>query len=486
MLASLVGGQAAVGLLLRGAWDIWAQSAVLLVLIAGACLILCAAILRGRSPLPLRGPLAWAAGLTALSLFSALAGPVPAYSLPCWAAAGAGLLLFPAATLLSSEQRARAEGFIYAAAWALVLLAVYQRRGGMPRPPSALLNANAFAGAILLLLPVAARRRDWALAAGLLVCLWWTRSVGAWLGLSAAVLLHRRGVGPAAFWAGAAVGAAGLVAAYAKLHSPEVLHRLEWWTAAWRMAASAPWLGLGPGSFAYALPAHVAARPELNSLYAHSHFLETAAEKGWPYLLVWAAGLASMLRRAAPSRRFGPVAALAHGVVDYPLSVPGVFWLFCLSTALCLPESEEGAAVRGSRKLPWTAFTLVLAWLAASWTLGNWRADRLRAQAVASLSSGGAPDAAESSLASSEALRPHPEAARLRAQLLLARAGQGDPSLLAAAASHLERAVSMDPYRASNWLILESIYSRLGRSADAAAVRARGARTCPTLRGGTP
>jgi len=441
-------------------------------------------MLRGRAPVPSRGPLIWAAALSALSLLSALMSPVPAYSLASWAAAAAGLWLFPAATLLSSEDRALAERFLHAAAWVLVLLAVYQRREGMPRPPSALLNTNIFAGAVLLLLPVAARRRDWVLAFGLLVCLWWTRSVGAWLGLSVAVLLHRKSVGPVAFWAGAVVGFAGLVAAYAKLHSPEVLHRVEWWTAAWRMSASSPWLGLGPGSFAYALHAHGASRPELNSLYAHSHFLETVAEKGWLYLLVWTAGLASMLRRAGPSRRFGPVAALAHGLVDYPLSIPGVFWLFCLSTALCLPESEEGVAVRGSRKLPGVAFVLVLAWLGGTWTRGNWRADRLRAQAAERLSAGALPDVVEESLAASEDLRPHPEAARLRAELLLSRAGPGDAPLLSAAANHLERAVSLDPYRSTNWLLLEDVYSRLGRPADAAAARARGARTCPTLRAG--
>lgn len=484
MLASLVGGQVAAGLVLRGAWDLWAQSAVLIFLIVGTAALLCAAVLRGRLPIPSRGPLVWAACLAGLGLLSALAGPVPVYSLLVWAASVAGLFLFPAVTLLSSEDRGRVERILYAAAWVLVLLAAHQRLDGLPRPSSALLNPNAFAGAVLLLLPVAARRRDWALAAGLLVCLWWTRSVGAWLGLSVAVLLHRRSVGPVAYWAGAAVGFAGLVAAYAKLHSPEVLHRVAWWTAAWRMASSSPWLGLGPGSFAYALPAHAAARPELNSLYAHSHFLETAAEKGWPYLLVWGAGLAAMLRRAEPSRRFGPVAALAHGLVDYPLSIPGVFWLFCLSTALSLPEAEEGLAVRGSRKLPGMALVAVLACLAGSWVLGNWRADRLRARAVEHVSAGGSAFEAESSLAASEALRPHPEAARLRAQLLLARATSADGSSLVEAAGHLERAVAMDPYRASNWLLLEQIYARLGRASAAAAARARGARTCPSLRGG--
>ena len=473
MLAALVGLQAASGLLLRGAWDLWAQSAVLLALIAGLALWISAGAARGRLPLPSRIPAIWAAALAALSFVSARFGPVPAYALPAWAAAAAGLWLIPAATLLSERERIAVEQAVRAAAWALVLLAVYQRFHGQPRPPSALLNQNAFAGSILLLLPFAARRGDYPLAAGLLLCLWWTHSVGAWLGLAAALVLHRRTVGAVAFWAGAVAGFAGLVAAYGKLQSPEVLHRWEWWAAAWRMAADAPWRGLGPGAFAYALPAYVGARPELSSLFAHQHFLETAAERGWPYLLLWIGGIAALLRRAPGGKRFGPVAALIHGLFDYALSVPGVFWLFCLSIAWALPESEESAAVRGGRKIPAIALALCAAVAASYWVAVNWAADRLRGRVFAEASP--APEALRL-LAASEELRPHPEAARARAQLELSL------DRLEAAAADLERAVSLDPFRASNWMMLEDVYRRLGRPEDAARARARGARTCPSLR----
>ena len=482
MLAALVGLQAASGLLLHGAWELWAQSAVLLALIVGLALWLAAGAARGRIPLPSKAPALWAGALAALSFASARLGPVPAYAVPAWAAAAAGLWLVPAATLLSSREREFVEQSVRAAAWALVLLAVYQRFHGQPRPPSALLNQNAFAGAILLLLPFAVRRGDAPLAAGLLLCLWWTQSVGAWLGLAAALILHRRAVGSLAFWAGAAAGFAGLVAAYAKLQSPEVLHRFAWWAAAWRMSADAPWLGLGPGAFAYALPAYVGARPELNSLFAHQHLLETAAERGWPYLLLWLAGLAALLRRAPAGKRFGPVAALIHGLFDYALSVPGVFWLFCLSIAWALPESEEAVAVRGSRKIPVLALTLCVAASAAYWVGGNWAADRLRARAFSSERPAPTAEVLRE-LAASEALRPHPEAARARAQLELAlAAGPNAPRRLQAAADDLERAVSLDPFRASNWTLLEEVYRRLRRPEDAARARSRGARNCPSLR----
>jgi O-antigen ligase len=461
VLAALVGVQLAAGLLLRGAWDLWAQSAVLLLLIAGLTLWVSAGIVRGRLPLPSSRPARWAAALSVLALGSAWAGPVSVYSLPAWAASAAGLWLIPAAAMLSSAERARVEQILRAAAWILVLLAVHQRFHGVERPPASLLNQNVFAGAALLLLPVAARRRDVPLVAGLLLCLWWSRSVGAWLGLSVALVLHRRAVGALAFWAGALAGFVGLVAAYAKLQSPEVLHRLAWWSAAWRMAADAPWRGLGPGAFAYALPVYAAARPELSTLFAHQHFLETAAERGWPYLFLWLGGLAALLRRAEPSKRFGPVAALAHGLVDYPLSVPGVFWLFCLSVGWALPESEEAAAVPAGRKIPALAATWLVAGSAAFWVAGNWSADRLRARAFAD--GGLSPEQAEALLATSEGIRPHPEAARARADIALAAAGgpASRPNLEKAAAD-LGRAVALDPYRASNRALLEDVRRRLG------------------------
>lgn len=484
MLAALVGVQVAAGLIFRGAWDLWSQALVLLALTAGVGAYGAAGALRGRWDLPNRGAALWAAALAALSFASARLSPVAAYALPAWAAAAAGLWLFPAATLLDAEDRARVEQGIRAAAWLLVLLAIYQRVHGDARPTSALPNQNVFAGAILLLLPFSVRRGDPLLAAGLLVCLWWTRSVGAWLGLSVALMLNRRAVASAAFWAAAAAGFAGLVAAYAKLESVATAHRWIWWGAAWRMGAGAPWLGLGPGSYAYALSAYVPSKPELYSLYAHQHFLETFAERGGPYLALWTAGLAVLLWRAKPALRVGVTAALVHGLVDYPLSVPGVFWLFCLSAAWTLPESEESAPVRRARRVPAAAAALAAAAAFGLWVERGWRADRWRAKAMDDYSSGVAPEQVARELAESESLRPNPEAARMSAEIAVIRAASGDDpgKRLAEAASALERAVALDPYRASNWSMLETVYRRLGRGADADAARRRGARTCPTLR----
>lgn len=453
MLAGFVGSVVASGLLFRGAWDLWAQSVVLLGLLAASSAWLCARLAAGWLPRPDSKLLAWAAALAALSALSAWLSPVPAYSRPAWAAACVGLALFPFISVLDSEGRARVERFLRAAAWVLVLLAVYQRLGGETRPAAAFLNQNAFAGAILLLLPIAARAEDWALAGGLLLCLWWARSVGAWLGLAVALIAHRRAVGTAAFWLGSSAGFVGLVAMYAKLQSAETLHRVEWWKAAWRMAADAPWLGLGPGAYAYALPSHAPVRPELSSLFAHQHLLETAAERGWPYALLWIAGLAVLLKPASPSRRFGPAAALVHGLVDYALSVPGVFWLFCASTALAVPESGRSVNVPLRWRPVLCAVTLAAAGACGASVWRGWSADRLRAQGIVAVREGRLDDAA-AKLAASESLSPHPEAARLRAELLLAARGAEGA---AEAAEHLKRAIALDPYRASNRVLLDSI-----------------------------
>lgn len=462
MLAGLVGAVVAAGLLARGAWDWWAQAPLLLLLIAGGAASLAARAAAGWSPRPSKRWLLWPLALAALSAAAAAASPLPAYAWPAWAAGAAGLALWPLTAALDERGRERVDGFLRAVAWALVLLAVHQRVHGQPRPPSALLNQNAFAGAILLLLPVAARANDRLLQAGLLLCLWWSRSTGAWLGLATALLLHRRAVGAPAFWFGGLAGFVGLIAVYAKLQSPAVLHRLAWWDAAWRMSADAPWLGLGPGAFAYALPAFAPDKPELSSLFAHQHLLETAAERGWSYAFLWLAGLAAALARAPAPLRFGPVAALVHGLVDYPLSVPAVFWLFCVSCARALPVPRESVNLPARWKPAALAFVAVAAIAAARPVWRLWSADRLRARGTAAAE---ARDwaGAEALLARADALQPHPESARLRAELALAAAGEPPaPGELEAAAAHLRRAIALDPYRASNRALLDGVAARLG------------------------
>src|SRR5207302_1593633 len=134
---------------------------------------------------------------------------------------------------------------------------------------------------------------------------WWCHSVGAWLGVAGALMLMRRSTGAAGFWLGVFIAACGLLAVLGKFMAPEVSHRWAWWIAAARMIGARPLLGFGTGSAAYVMPAFETPSAGLSTLFAHQHFLETAAERGLPFLAVWLAGIAGPLRRGGAHKRFG-------------------------------------------------------------------------------------------------------------------------------------------------------------------------------------
>ena len=477
MLPLLIGLLVAAGPLLRGAWDLWAQSLLYLLVVLGLALWAMGRLFVGYFPLPSRRGLAWSAALIAAAGAAACLSPVWAYAVPAWRALALGLWIFPAVAAVSKDQRSAVDEAIRASAWVLLLLAFYQHyHFRMERPPSTFPNQNVFAGTILLLLPLAVQKRDWVLAGGLLLALGWTRSVGAWLGLAGALVASRRSAGVFAYWIGAAVGFGCLVAIYGKLQTPEVLHRWFWWAAAARMALARPLLGFGPGSYAYVLPAYQTPGRDLSSLYAHQHFLETAAECGLPYLAAWVLGLVHCLRRGGAHKRFGALAILIQSLWDYSLSIPSNLWLLCYFAASSSSETSEGVNVPLRRKLPAAIAVAALALVLGRSAWRRWEADRLTAQAVESYQAGRGPAAALALLDASARLGADPEAERLAAELELSRRD------LRAAARHLERATALNPYRASNWTALEGIYRRLGDEEAARRKRREGAAFCPVLR----
>ncbi len=483
MLALFVGLLVATAPLLNGSWDLWAQSLLLLAVAAGSGVWLASRLAIGYVPVSSPRTLLWAAVLAALGGLSAHSSPLAAYAVPAWHVWLGCLWIFVAITDVSKDGRSAIDEALRVAGWVLVLLAFYQRfHLGLERPMASLLNQNAFAGTILMLLPLAVQKRDWVLSGCLLVCLWWAHSVGAWLGLAGALLLTRRS-GAAGSWFGATVGFACLVAIYGKLQSPDVLHRVEWWKAAARMAAERPWLGFGAGTFAFALPSVEEPGRALSTLFAHSHLLEVAAESGLPYAALWVAGIIHLLRRGGPHKRFGALAVLIHSLGDYALSIPANLWLFAYFTASSISESSRGFAVPRRWKLPACALTLAVTAAVCLSVARLWEADRLRASGLQAAGAGRSPEALELLERSARAAE-HPQTSRAAAELELRLAqaeGRGTGRLLAAAA-HLERAAALDPYRASTWTSLERLYRRLDRPELARAARERGAAFCPSLR----
>lgn len=486
MLALLIGLLVGAGPLLRGAWDPWAQSLLFCVVALGGGLWLAGRVLIGYVPTPSPRAAVWALALAALAAASAAASPVSALAVPSWRALALGLWIFPAVTLVSKDERGLIDEAVRAAAWTLALLAFYQRfHDHNLRPTSALLNENAFAGSILLFLPLAVAKSDWLLSFLLFVCLCWSRSVGAWLGLAAALMLLRRSTGQAGLWLGAFIAACGLVAIWGKLQSADVAHRWSWWLAAARMARARPWLGFGPGAFAYALPAYQDPRATWSSVFAHEHLLEVAAECGLPFLLFWLAGLSAALGRGGAHKRFGAIALLVQSLWDYGLSIPANLWLFCYFAASSSPERARGLNVSARAKLPLAAASLGAALVLSGWSWRLWQADRLKGSAAESLAAGGDGREAAALLARSARLSPDPETERLAAQAELRRLGETREGLLAAA-GHLARAARLNPYRASSWLALARLSRRLGDDESARRFLAEGARTCPSLRGPSP
>lgn len=152
----------------------------------------------------------------------------------------------------------------------------------------------------------------------------------ALVALSAAIPALR-----AATWAHAPFG----VEDYQRLTT----YRLGAWAAALDMAAARPWIGYGPGTYAAEQQAHrfaaeIAQHTRLvhplgaNFTYAHSDYLQLAAEAGWPALLFALAALAATLggllrlRRGADVERAVLVAVLATGAIAalawFPMQIP--------------------------------------------------------------------------------------------------------------------------------------------------------------------
>jgi O-antigen ligase len=111
-----------------------------------------------------------------------------------------------------------------------------------------------------------------------------------------------------------------------------------------------PWLGVGPGAFRTAFPAHKPASVTLFYDHAHNDWAQLLAERGvsgaLPYATLLAAalfaGLASVRARRDPRLRgvglgaaLGLVAFVLHGLVDFNAQIPAnaaAAWALC---ALC-------------------------------------------------------------------------------------------------------------------------------------------------------
>ncbi len=250
---------------------------------------------------------------------------------------------------------------------------------------SQLVYPNAFAGAILLLLPLSlvwiwqisgrlSIATQWLLTLSLgaagLGCLYWTGSKGGWLvGLAMGLmaLFGLRWSRRAKFAVAAAVLALGLAGFAWKYHgyfakgATSVGARFDYWEAAWKTAVQKPWLGSGPGTF-QVVHAQLK-RPEAEmARLAHNDYLEQASDSGWigflTYLAFWAGSLAFLYRKCLSNPLafavwLGLTGWALQEMAEFGLYIPALAWpAFLLLGWLCgggFVIDEEPANPLGSR-----------------------------------------------------------------------------------------------------------------------------------------
>jgi O-antigen ligase len=429
---------------------------------------------RGQPPAPGARSLwlLWAAA--GLSLASLLASPFRGQIFGEWGNFAAGLLIFVFASFLNKEERGRVEGAILAGAWAVFALSLAQAfalDNFHDRPP--LTNLNALALYAVMIFPLALERKSrWPLAGAMLVLVIWTQSLGAALaGLAAAG--YYAATRPAGTVKGsglmlAALGAAAVGILWV-LQADSLAGRLVWWRGAWDMFLTRPLSGFGHASYTWAQAAFLpdgAFRER--SIYAHNYYLEFLAENGLPAALAWFAVIFAAVRARAGLAKYSLLAALAHSLMDFGLSVPANFWLFCF--LLASPASSEAAPRPRSAVWPGIVFAgLLLAALAALdlRALAFERAGR-RAQAAAEA---GDLAAAESELGYE--LRPgllRGRSLELLGQLSLRDDG-APPGFRSA--GYFEQALLENSYSPAAWRGLRRIYAQPGLERAAAGLEQR-------------
>jgi hypothetical protein len=302
----------------------------------------------------------------------------------------------------------------------------------------------------------------------------WTQSLGAALaGLAAAGVYAASRLKGGALkkngWLLAGLAALAVPAFYL-LQADSVAGRLAWWRSAWEMFTARPLAGFGHASFTWAQAAFQAEGAfREHAIYTHNYYLEFLAENGLPAALAWFWLLFAAARAKAGPAKYSVIAALVHSVMDFGLSVPANFWLFCW----LLSSQAGGTGVfRPSRRAAGAAlvFSCLLLAALAGLDFRSLAFEKARSRALAA-EDGGAPAVAEAELL------PALNTGLFRAPALelLGRVSIADKTARSGfrSAVYYEMALAENRYSPSAWRVLRRIYSRPGLEAQAADLEKR-------------
>lgn len=412
----------------------------------------------------------WAAA--ALSLLSLIASPFRGSVFNEWGNYAAGLLIFVFASFLNAADRAKTLRVLLWGAWlvfGISLLQAFALGSFLSHPP--LTNLNALALYAVMLIPAALEAGMWPLAGAMLVLMVWTQSAGAALAALAAAGFYAAGRLKGKelkqnAWLLAVLAALALAVLYV-LQADSVAGRLAWWKSAWGMFSARPLTGFGHAAFTWAQAMFQGGGAfRDHAIYAHNYYLEFLAENGLPAALAWFWLLFAAARARSGLLKYSVIAALAHSFVDFGLSVPANFWVFCF--LLSSPAEAEGAAP--SRRTAAWALGAALLFAAAllSLDLRSLAYERARGRALAAVSSGAAEQAEAE-------MRPVLGTKLFRAPALefLGRLNMAAPGGESPAAVYYEEALLENRYSAESWKALKRIYSAPGRERDAAGLERR-------------
>lgn len=460
--------------LLRGGWDLWAQLLMQLLLLGAVAVWLLWRLALGFVPLPPKD--AWLAALALfLGFLSLQASPVHSLALPeyCWWCSA--VLLGFAAPFVPQVWRARFEPLLLVVGVATVPLLLYQafllHATGSTVKTGPFFNENMYAGYLLMLLPVAAARRNWPVSAVLLLGLAVVGSRGAFAALAATAALWAisRSRHKVRWGAVLLLCLAVVAAVLASSSSPSVQERLRWWLSALSMIGDRPLFGFGPGSFEYVFPAFRGSSAGLlSSVYAHNWPLQFAAEYGLPCAAVFWGWLLVRLRKISGGAFWAVTAVLLHSLVDFTLYSPAIFFIFCW---LLSCDAETGATAP-LPALSNRAIAMLCAGALAVYAAFRLPEPWLLQKRLISAKAQYSPETAAQVLERLDGIsqnNPDDSTAALLYASALARTGFDfkDREQLALAAAAYERALRLNPFRPATYAELAAVYESLGRSGEA-------------------
>ena len=249
---------------------------------------------------------------------------------------------------------------------------------------STLVYPNAFAGVILLLLPITLGKLwevgmgwgQWTRSALVsvvgsvgLACLWWSGSKAGWVIMSVIGLLAFLRFTKSSVFSLLLIGFILAMATtgfwfryqgYFGRGATSVSARVGYWKSAWHSLRAEPIFGSGPGTFMVVYRSQKLPEMEMARL-AHNDFLQQGSDSGWIGLVTYmgwlVGGLCLLYRRSKRSvlhfcSWLGLVGIMAQACVEFWLYVPALSWNVFFLLGWQLGHGKAGNGIDNPRPSP--------------------------------------------------------------------------------------------------------------------------------------